>query len=342
MLSIVAVAAAVFIVSFSVTGLARRYALRFSVVDIPNQRSSHQVPTPRGGGLGVAVALLGAVGYLLLTGVMPRSLGFALLGGGAAVSVVGWWDDHRPLPAWFRLLLQTGAAVWALYFLGGLPEVDFGIAVWRGGMASSFLGLVAMVWLINLYNFMDGSDGLAGVQAIWSATVGAVLFLTQGQLELAQFSYLLALACLGFLCWNWPPARIFLGDIGSYLIGYALAVLAVSGERTGSVPALVWSILLAPFVWDATATLVYRGLKGERWYDAHRSHAYQLLIQGGWSHRRVVWLYLSINLLCLPLVWWAHVGGPAMAVAALTALMVVLAVWLIVRRRSGTVGQRSW
>jgi Fuc2NAc and GlcNAc transferase len=341
MFTLVALATTVFIVSFTVTYLARRYALRFSLVDIPNQRSSHQVPTPRGGGVGVAVALLGAVGYLFLTDNMPRDLGLALLAGGTAMSIVGWWDDHRPLPAWFRLLLQSGAAFWTLFLLGGLPEVEFGIFVWRGGMASSLLTLIAMVWLINLYNFMDGSDGLAGVQAIWSATVGAALFVTKGQLELTQLSYLLALACLGFLCWNWPPAKIFLGDIGSYLIGFALAVLAVAGEQTASVPALVWTILLAPFVWDATTTLVYRGLRGERWYDAHRSHAYQLLIQSGWSHRRVVWLYLSLNIACLPLVWLGQRGGPAMMIAALVALIVILTFWSIVRQRARTAGLPS-
>ncbi len=145
---------------------------------------------------------------------------------------------------------------------------------------------------------MDGTDGLGAIQAICAGIMGGILFRLQGEAGLAMVCFVLAAASAGFLILNWSPAKIFMGDVGSYLIGFAFGVLVLLGEQTASVPALVWSVLLAVFVWDATLTLVKRAVFGEPWYAAHRAHAYQRLGQLGISHRQVAIGFLLINV-CL-------------------------------------------
>jgi Fuc2NAc and GlcNAc transferase len=179
---------------------------------------------------------------------------------------------------------------------------------------------------------MDGSDALAGVQATFAAAAGAWLLLLSGEPGLARGSAVLAIACMGFLVWNWPPAKIFLGDVGSYFIGYSLAVLALAGEAHGALAGLVWVILLAPFIVDATATLIDRARRGERWYAAHRSHVYQLLIQAGWSHRRVAMTYLGLNLVVgLPAAYWAQAVPNQTVAAALAAICLISLAWFGLR-----------
>jgi Fuc2NAc and GlcNAc transferase len=250
------------------------------------------------------------------------------LGGGSLVAAVGWLDDHRSVAAHWRVLAHTVAALWALWWLGGMPELDLGPVQLTLGVWGALLGLVAMVWLTNLYNFMDGIDGLAGTQAVVTGTMAALLVASRDP-GLAAGCLALAAAALGFLWWNRPPARIFMGDVGSGMLGFCFAVLAVAGERHGSLPALIWTLLLALFVWDATFTLARRVMRGERWYQAHRSHAYQRLVQKGWSHARVTLAVLLVNLLFLaPLAWWASGHSRWLPAAVLT---VAAGCWLLWR-----------
>lgn len=287
------------LISAGLTGWVRRYALRSHLLDTPNQRSSHSVPTPRGGGLAIAIAFLLALLYLLLSDQLDKSIFLALAGGGVLIAGIGYWDDRYNLSAKIRLLGHFSAAVWAVSWIGGIQSLDLGFAVWKWGWLGYIVSLLGIVWLLNLYNFMDGIDGLAASEAIFAASIGGLLLLNAGADGLAQTSLSLAAACAGFLCWNWPPAKIFMGDVGSGFLGYTLAVLLLASDRQTSVSLWAWLLLLSVFAVDATITLLRRLLRGEKVSEAHRSHAYQhaTIIYG--SHLKVMLATVAINLIWL-------------------------------------------
>lgn len=274
-------------VSYLATGLVRRYAVKRAIVDVPNHRSSHTTPTPRGGGVGMLAGVYVAAVGLLATGVLSARDATALLGAAAMVAIIGWVDDRRGVPARYRALVQAVAAAWTLWWVGGLPMITLGGRPFPLELLGSFLALFAIVWSTNLYNFMDGIDGIAGGQALVTGTFGAVLLLSAGATGLGSTSLLVALAAAGFLAWNWAPARIFMGDAGSGTLGFLFAALAVAGERDAPGTLLAFALLGAPFLFDSTVTLLRRLVRGEKWYDAHRSHAYQRAVQSGFSHRQV-------------------------------------------------------
>lgn len=284
-----------FLVSLLVTHLVRYYAIRHSLIDIPNSRSSHSEPTPRGGGLAIVLTWFLGLAILIVFERFDPRVGLALLVGGALVAGIGWLDDRRGISAGARAVVHVLAAIWAVWCLGGFRSLNVGATVVSLGTAGSVLAVVGITWLVNLYNFMDGIDGLAGGEAMSVALVGGVLLAHAGATGFALAVFSLAAAVAGFLVLNWPPAKIFMGDVGSGLLGYALAVIALASERAGAVPSLVWVVLLGVFIVDATATLMYRFLKGERWYQAHRSHAYQRAVQSGYSHRVVTMTVLGLN-----------------------------------------------
>jgi len=323
-----------FVAALAITGLVRAYALRRAVIDVPNERSSHSTPTPRGGGLSVAVVFFALVGVLGWWGVVSGPVVQALIGGGIAVSAIGWVDDHRPVSPGWRAVVQFVAAAWAVYVMGGVPGLTVNGAVVPLGWAGSLAAVVGIVWVTNLYNFMDGIDGLAGTEAVTVGAGGALLLWWSGAPGLALTAAGLAAAAAGFLVWNWPPARIFMGDVGSGLIGFCFAVLAVASEHAGAVPVLAWVILLGVFIGDASFTLVRRVAGGERWYTAHRTHAYQRAVQTGMSHRGVTLAVLVINLLVL-----LPLAGLAVAYPVLQAWLLGAVVaggwmlWLTVQRR---------
>ncbi|MEJ2554188.1 MAG: glycosyltransferase family 4 protein [Gammaproteobacteria bacterium] len=323
----VAVLLAAGVAAAGLTGLSRTYALRRALLDIPNERSSHSVPTPRGGGLAIAVTLAAGMSVLGMAGVVQAKVVWALLGGGGLVAGIGWLDDHRHVPPRWRALVHAAAAVWAVVWLGGLSLLWLGGETWQVGWLGSLLAVIAIVWLINLYNFMDGIDALAGLEAVTAGLGAAALLWWAGNSGLAAAAALVAVCCVGFLWWNWPPARIFMGDVGSGLLGYCFAVLALAGEKSGDLPGAVWLILLAVFVLDATFTLIARVLRGERWYTAHRSHAYQRGVQLGCSHRRVSVAVGGINMLILFPLAVAAVAYP-MSQPWLAGLVVIMA-WLL-------------
>jgi Fuc2NAc and GlcNAc transferase len=295
MVSLLEVFAAAGVVTWVLTGLVRRWALARGRLDVPNERSSHVVPTPRGGGLAIAFVVLGGVLAGTLLGWVPVRVGVALLGGGLMVGIVGWLDDCYNLLARPRLLVHLAAAAWTLGWLGGFPRLDVGAGTLALGIAGWLLAALGIVWAVNFYNFMDGIDGIAGGEAVAVGAAGGVLLLLAGAPDLAGISVLVAGASLGFLLWNWAPARIFMGDVGSGLLGYLFAALAVASENRGAVPMLVWVLLLGVFVVDATLTLARRALDREAVFNAHRKHAYQRAVQAGCSHARVSSVVLVLN-----------------------------------------------
>ncbi|EKT4562233.1 glycosyltransferase family 4 protein [Pseudomonas putida] len=284
------------VASWCMTAVLRRYALSRSLLDIPNARSSHTLPTPRGGGLSFVLAMLVAMLGLAWAGSIAPVQLVSLLGAGGLVALIGFMDDHGHIAARWRLLGHFAAAGWGLAWLGGMPPLSvFGLAlgpVWL----SSIIGVLYLVWLLNLYNFMDGIDGLASIEAICVCLGGALLYWVSGHAQAAWLPLLLAASVVGFLCWNFPPARIFMGDAGSGFLGIVLGLLAL---MAGSVSPLLfwgWLILLGVFVVDATFTLGRRLLRGEKVYEAHRSHAYQYASRHHGSHRPVSLAVAAINL----------------------------------------------
>ncbi len=316
------------------TGWVRRYALRTSMLDLPNPRGSHSVPTPRGGGLAIAVTALSGVALAGGLGWVSAVVASALVGGGLLVAAVGWADDRGGLPPSVRLLVHFAAAGWALWWLGGLPALEAGWGPIQLGLAGSVVALLGIVWAINSYNFMDGIDGLAGGEALSVGLLGSLFLVANDHAGLATVPLLIAASSAGFLWWNWPPARIFMGDVGSGLLGFLFGALAVASERSGALPAFAWVVLLGVFAFDATATLVTRVLRGEAWHQAHRSHAYQRAVQSGWSHGQVTRTVLLLNLGLAGLVWvgvrWPALRFPAglFACAGLATLFLgVRRVW---------------
>ncbi|MBD8472747.1 glycosyltransferase family 4 protein [Pseudomonas sp. CFBP 8770] len=263
----------VLVLAYGLTFALRRYALARSLMDVPNARSSHTVPTPRGGGVAIVLVFLAAISGLALWGMLESHVWLALFGSGALVAVVGFLDDHNHIAARWRLLGHFAAAAWALLCLGGMPGVVGAV----DGLAALWwvFGLLYLVWMLNLYNFMDGIDGIASVEAICVCAGACLIYALGGHAQLMWLPAVLAAAVSGFLLWNWPPAKIFMGDAGSGFLGLVLAVLSVQAAWVKPAYFWGWVILLGVFIVDATFTLLRRLLRGDKVYQAHRSHAYQ-------------------------------------------------------------------
>lgn len=292
------------VLTFVGTALMTRVVVRnagtLGLVQAPNHRSSHVLPTPTGGGLGmvVAVSLMGI--WLAVTeglSLYPMLLALPL-------AVVGLWDDRGDQPAWLRFGIQVIVITGLVTLLGDLPVPDLPLPRdLLGGMM--YLALVVSgVWWINLFNFMDGIDGIAAVQAASMAAVAAILIAWQNPAAMDQplwlFLWCLVAGTLGFLLLNWSPARIFMGDVGSTWLAFSLFAIALLTVQHGWLSYGCWMVLASVFVIDASVTLVVRMWRGERWYQAHRSHAYQRLSRrwpGGRQsgHRGVSLLVLAVN-----------------------------------------------
>jgi Fuc2NAc and GlcNAc transferase len=292
------VALAALVSSVVLTGIVRSLVVSHGVLDVPNARSSHTAPTPRGGGVSIVVVTTIAVGVLATQGYLDFNLSLAL-GGGLAIAVVGFIDDRRSVSAKVRLVVHFAAAFWALAWLGGLPPLRLGEHVFTFGWGGYVLGAVGIVWTLNLFNFMDGIDGLAASEAIFIALGAMLLSVIAGTTEVMPAAAAFAAACAGFLFWNLPRARIFMGDVGSGYVGYAIVTMALAAARHDSVALLVWLILGAVFFVDATVTLVRRLARGERVQEAHRSHAYQWLARKWQSHGRVTGAVTMLNVVWL-------------------------------------------
>jgi Fuc2NAc and GlcNAc transferase len=289
------------VLSALLTGAARKVALSYGVVDLPNERSSHTSATPRGGGVSIVLVVSAAVAVLGLLDSLESSLVLAVGGGGTAVAIVGFLDDRYAVPARVRLAVHFGAAIWAVICLGGLPPLRIGSHLVALGWAGHALAVLGIVWALNLFNFMDGIDGIAASEGIFVAGFGSLLAAAAevGHTGVPRVGFVLAGACAGFLLWNWPPAKIFMGDVGSGYLGYVIAALALAATRENPAAPWVWLTLGAVFFVDATLTLVRRLIRGERVYEAHRSHAYQWLARRWGSHQRVTVVVMMVNLIWL-------------------------------------------
>lgn len=314
------VAALAFLATFAAAAVGTYTVLawlrRRAILDHPNERSSHNVPTPRGAGLAVVPIVLIIWALLAAVGEAPSGVWMAGLIA-LLLMLVSWIDDRRGLPAAARLLAHLAAAV------AGISVFPANALIFQGlvpPLADHVLAAIAWIWFINLYNFMDGIDGITGIEtAAIGIGVAAVAALQSGA-DLSA-ALVIAAAGLGFLIWNWHPARIFLGDSGSvplgFLLGWLLLTLAARGDWAAAI------ILPAYYLADATITLVARAVAGEAIWKAHRRHFYQIALRGGASHSAVALRIAIANLLLIVLAAVAQ-DRPWLAIAAAGVVVAAL------------------
>ena len=277
-----------FLLSFVLTWLVKSFALRNKVLDIPNERSSHENPTPRGGGLAIVISWFAGISLLFSFNLLETKLFYALISG-VLLAIVSLIDDLKGLSPVIRLSVQTVTAFMSLYFLGGLDAVQI-----AGFKVNSFfllypVAIIGIVWFINLFNFLDGIDGYASLETI---TVAAVLMIFTGNIV----NLILIAAVAGFLFWNWPKAKIFMGDIGSTQLGFILVTLGIYFHNESGFSIIQWLMITSLFWFDATLTLFRRWRNKEKLSIAHKKHVYQRAVQAGLSHKQTILLSLSLNM----------------------------------------------
>lgn len=320
------VAVAIFACSFALTWGLRIYALKNNVIDVPNQRSSHSVPTPRGGGVAIVISFLIGIVVFSALGFVPVSQMLSLFIAGVVTAVVGFLDDHGHIAARWRLLMHFLAAASGLYFLGQFPVIDlFGYPLSAGWLGMIF-GLVYLAWMLNLYNFMDGINGLASMEAIMFALLSGLLimFSVPDGMETSQFAIMALLGCaaLGFIFWNFPTAKIFMGDAGSGFLGITIGLIVLHVALLDSKLFLAEICLLGVFIVDATVTLLRRLIGGKKVYEAHASHTYQILARKFGSHKPVTLGAFVINVV------WLFPVAMLIATGSVTGVIGVLIAWL--------------
>ena len=279
-----------FILSFVLTYTVKQVAIKKALVDIPNDRSSHTVPTPHGGGIAIAVTWFAGVSYLFSIGQIEPDLFYALMVG-LVIALVSYLDDLYELNPKLRFAVQLFVALAGLWFLGGLSILDFGLFAIENQIIINTIAVIGIIWFINLYNFLDGIDGYAGSEGIFVSLAAFILYHD-------TIFVIMALAIGGFLVFNWQRASIFMGDVGSTFLGFFFMVMAMQHFSSSS-DLLVWIVLLGLFVFDATITLFRRAINGEKLSTAHKKHAFQRVVQSGFSHQKTVLIAMGINILVL-------------------------------------------
>lgn len=322
-MSLLLLCSLLFLGSALFTGLIRLAAHRVRLIDVPVSRSAHAEPVPVGGGLAIVAFVFIAISYNYSAGLIP-SPEFAALLAALVVACIGIVDDLKQLDVRWRIPAQFLASAYVVYCLGDVPAIEFGFFQFPESLLLNVLAVFALVWLLNLYNFMDGIDGIAATELV-SVNV-LTLFIVMGSDDVvALLSASLAAAACGFLLWNWAPAKIFMGDVGSSFIGFILGVMALLSMHHGSMSVWAWLLLLGVFVVDATLTLYNRFRHRQRWYEGHASHAYQNAARHYKSHAKVTITVLVINVLWLGPLAWLSMQYPELGmVIALAGLLPLL------------------
>lgn len=278
-----------FLLTYFGVEIFRRWSLRKNILDLPNERSSHINPTPRGGGLVFVIVILLFLAIQFSTQLLPYFISSLI------IAAISWFDDIKHIPSGIRLLFHSFATLLFIYFYGYFDNF-FGIQIGFFGAIFTFLWIV---WMINAYNFMDGIDGIAGIQAITACIGWFLTFFSIDSQNGLITAFIFFSTVLGFLIHNWSPAKIFMGDVGSAFLGFSFAVLPliVFEKRENSELFLVTVLFLWLFVFDSIFTFCRRLLNGEKVWQAHRSHLYQRLVISGFSHQFVTILYGIFSIL---------------------------------------------
>ena len=304
----------------------RRSRLATKLADVPNERSLHATPVPRVGGIGLVL------GAFAVAGGFADSAIAILVACAAALAILSAADDVRSLPISFRLPAHIAAATVAILAIAAPAGAREGL-----GIVEVALAILAIVWMTNLYNFMDGSDGLAGGMTLIGFGALAIAAAAARQWPLAFACAAIASASAGFLAWNFPPARVFLGDAGSVPLGFLAAALGLHGALIGT-----WSIafpilVFSPFIADASVTLARRVVRGERFWRAHRTHYYQRLVLAGWSRRRLALSAYALMIAATAVAFASRVAEPRMQLAIILGWLALhAALFIAIERRLPT------
>ena len=297
-----ALAALVFLLAYGATRYLCSPAAWLRQLDHPNERSLHAVPTPRTGGLAILASIV--VGLAISQAMFADGEGSAtnrwIIGAALLLGAVSFWDDRTGLPPGLRFAVHSAAAVAVVVGTGlTVPQISFPLlGTWSLGPLGPPMAVLLLMWMTNLYNFMDGMDGFAGGMTVVGFGFVAYMALRGGQPELAALALLIIGATAGFLVYNMPPARIFMGDVGSAPLGFLAGALSLRGVQAQAFDFWVPALIFSPFLVDATLTLLRRLLRGEKVWQAHREHYYQRLVLSGWSHRKTVVVEYVLMLAC--------------------------------------------
>lgn len=315
-----------FILSFIATYIARAIALKMNVVDVPGRRSSHKVPTPRGGGIAfVSSWFIGIIYEHLFWNSMPDEL-FRALMAGIIIVIIGLVDDVWNVKPGIRLIVQVLAALLGIYFLGGLQKLDLGFMVIENIYILSGLAVIGIIWAINLFNFIDGIDGYLGSEIVFIAIAISIICLN-------SIVLLLGAVTLGFLIWNWQPAKIFMGDVGSTLLGFNIAILAIYFQNADKSSLVIWLIITSVFWFDATLTLLRRIRNREKLSQAHKKHAYQRIVQAGFSHQKTTLLAMAINILLGIIAYISFKNGQLLLPGLLASIIILYVIVKLIDRK---------
>jgi UDP-N-acetylmuramyl pentapeptide phosphotransferase/UDP-N-acetylglucosamine-1-phosphate transferase len=282
--------------SFSLTYFIKEFYIKKSLVAKVNERSSHTIPTPHGGGIAIFIIWFIGVIYLYFNNQIELNLFYALLCG-VTVSIVSFFDDLYELSPKSRLLVQSFSAILGLYFLNGMDTITFGFIDINTPIITNIFAFFMIIWFINLTNFIDGINGYVGSQFVFLSIAGFIFF---------QDSHfiILCVSVLGFLYWNWNKAKIFMGDVGSTLLGYNIAIFTIYYSNQEANNFWIWIILFSLFWFDATVTLIRRKLNNEKLSQAHKKHAYQRLTQSGYSHYKVTNYSIIMNIIIFCIIYF--------------------------------------
>mgnify|MGYP005814008103 CR=1 FL=1 len=303
---IIIIAVCNFLASFGLTYWVKSYAIRNGLQDEPNQRSSHIQLTPHGGGLAIVISFISSVLIGYYFGFFDQDIVLSISIFGGLVAAIGFYDDHNTMGVGSRILVQLISATAAIILLGGLPNIHYGVFFLEFGYLGYFIGCIFLVWMTNLYNFMDGIDGFASIEAMTTTGCMAVVLMVSTKFEsIWHLNNLLVASVLGFFFWNFPKAKIFMGDVGSCFLGFVTGVIMIKSWNLTIDIIFSWVILLAVFITDATYTLFSRVIRGKKFYQAHRSHGYQIASRRYASHVKVSSLLIVYNVIWLfPLAYW--------------------------------------
>lgn len=308
----------IFILSFCITFLYRKWAISQTILDFPSERSSHVLPTPVGGGIVIILTFYLGLTHLFISDQITKDLLFALIPG-LLLAIIGFYDDIKKLNWLFRLAIQFICSGLGLFFLGGMKPLFGDNLIWMW----SIITMIGAVWFINLFNFLDGSDGYASIEAISIST--CLWFFTGNDILL-----IITFSVGGFLIWNWPPAKIFLGDSGSTSLGYIFVILGIYYHNNNILDFSFWIILTTLFWFDATITILRRIINKEKLNSPHKNHIYQRLIKGGFSHLRTLLAGVIINILlfliCLAISYHLIIASIGIIIAVLIMMIASLIV----------------
>ena len=313
--------------SYFLTYITRKVAIKKAMIDLPNERSSHTVPTPRGGGIAIALTWFISISFLYYYQQIGTSLFNALISG-LLLSVISLFDDIYTLKNKPRLFVQGLVAGLGLYFIGGFNQLDLGFIIITNSYILNLLAFITIVWFINLFNFIDGIDGYACTESIF--VIGCLYFFT-GE----SFLLFLLMALIGFLPWNWDKAKIFMGDVGSTFLGYTVIILLFYYHQKAQFSIVEGLIITSLFWFDATYTLLRRFLNKENVGQAHRKHAFQRIVQYGFSHKKTVIYGMAINLFLLSILLFLNHLNMNYILSLLFTIGVLFFMMFLVNKKKG-------